>query len=94
MGHSSPLSDANGHNALQGRGWGWNKTKNKDGESCFRMFIHCLNGNAKYRTYKAQTKRGSLSVSQIDFFARWAFPTLFISVNVMYWIVYLYYSPE
>uniref|UniRef100_A0A8R1IBI1 Uncharacterized protein n=1 Tax=Caenorhabditis japonica TaxID=281687 RepID=A0A8R1IBI1_CAEJA len=33
-------------------------------------------------------------VNKIDNFSKWAFPTLYIVFNVLYWVAYLYWIPD
>ena len=86
-------TDINGHTVLAGGSGGSNgrKSSPQQSDSCPTMFLHCLNGNAKYRNSKLRSKRGTASVSQIDSLSRILFPGSFILINVSYWALFLYY---
>ena len=77
-------TDINGHTIL-------NTTEVRTHDSCWVMLLHCLQGDANYRTFKSMTKSGTLSVSKIDSLARIIFPFSFICLNVLYWAGFLYY---
>ena len=76
-------TDINGHTMI-------NVTEYRK-DSCWVMFINCLRGNSKYRTFKSMNKTGSLSVSKIDSLARIIFPFSFTCLNILYWAGFLYY---
>ncbi|CAH1777614.1 unnamed protein product [Owenia fusiformis] len=66
--------------------------KKKERDSCWLMFIRCLQGSASYRESMSRMKHtsGANSVSKIDEICRIVFPVSFITVNVIYWIGYMY----
>ncbi len=77
-------TDINGHTIL-------NSGEVRQHDSCWVMLLHCLQGDANYRIFKASSKSGTLSVSKIDSLARIIFPFSFTCLNVLYWAGFLYY---
>lgn len=61
--------------------------------SWWRTLLHCFLGSTKYRNFKSRRRHpsGLNSVSKIDMGSRIVFPTSFLVLNFMYWLVYLYF---
>ncbi len=79
-------TDINGHTILNS-----GDATRAQHDSCWVMLLHCLQGDANYRIFKASSKSGTLSVSKIDSLARIIFPFSFTCLNVLYWAGFLYY---
>ncbi|CAF0789107.1 unnamed protein product [Rotaria sordida] len=59
-----------------------------------RRFWFCISGNTKYKhSIRKRTSRfGINSRSELDVFARIAFPASFILFNILYWFYFLYFQ--
>jgi hypothetical protein len=57
-------------------------------------FWFCISGNVNYKRYlrKRASRFGINSRSELDVFARIAFPVSFILFNILYWFYFLYFQ--